>query len=44
MWVHFKSDNNTSTTYKGFKASFKAGTGMYEHRYGIKNFFDTLLG
>ena len=25
MWVHFKSDNNISTTYKGFKASFKAG-------------------
>ena len=25
MWVHFKSDSNISTTYKGFKASFKAG-------------------
>lgn len=27
MWVHFKSDSNISTTYKGFKASFKAGQG-----------------
>ena len=25
MWVHFKSDSNISTTYKGFKASFRAG-------------------
>ena len=26
VWVHFKSDSNATTTYKGFKASFKAGT------------------
>ena len=25
VWVHFKSDSNTTTTYNGFKASFKAG-------------------
>ena len=25
VWVHFKSDSNTTTTYRGFKASFKAG-------------------
>ena len=25
VWVHFKSDNNATTVYKGFKASFKAG-------------------
>ena len=29
VWVHFKSDGNTTTTYRGFKASFKAG--KYEH-------------
>ena len=29
VWVHFRSDFNTTTTYRGFKASFKAG--MYEH-------------
>ena len=29
VWVHFKSDSNTTTTYRGFKASFKAG--KYEH-------------
>ena len=29
VWVHFKSDFNATTTYRGFKASFKAG--MYEH-------------
>ncbi|XP_073254517.1 tolloid-like protein 2 [Porites lutea] len=27
VWVHFKSDSNTTTTYRGFKASFKAGQG-----------------
>jgi len=26
VWVQFKSDRNTTTTYKGFKASFTAGT------------------
>jgi len=26
VWVQFKSDSNTTTTYKGFKASFTAGT------------------
>ena len=25
VWVQFKSDSNTTTTYKGFKASFTAG-------------------
>ena len=25
VWVHFKSNSNTTTTYKGFKASFTAG-------------------
>ena len=25
VWVHFRSDFNTTTTYRGFKASFKAG-------------------
>ena len=25
VWVHFKSDSNSTTIYKGFKASFKAG-------------------
>ncbi|KAL9973404.1 hypothetical protein ACROYT_G019860 [Oculina patagonica] len=25
VWVHFKSDYNATTVYKGFKASFKAG-------------------
>ena len=29
VWVHFRSDFNTTTTYRGFKASFKAG--MHEH-------------
>ena len=29
VWVHFRSDRNATTTYRGFKASFKAG--MYEH-------------
>lgn len=27
VWVHFKSDRNATTTYRGFKASFKAGQG-----------------
>ncbi|KAM7436206.1 Dorsal-ventral patterning tolloid-like protein 1 [Porites harrisoni] len=27
VWVHFKSDSNATTTYRGFKASFKAGQG-----------------
>jgi len=27
VWVHFKSNSNTTTTYKGFKASFTAGQG-----------------
>ncbi|KAM7450691.1 hypothetical protein ABFA07_001684 [Porites harrisoni] len=27
VWVHFKSDFNATTTYRGFKASFKAGQG-----------------
>ena len=25
VWVQFKSDGNSTTVYKGFKASFKAG-------------------
>ena len=25
VWVQFKSDSNSTTVYKGFKASFKAG-------------------
>ena len=25
VWVHFKSNSNSTTVYKGFKASFKAG-------------------
>ena len=25
VWVNFKSDDNTTTVYKGFKASFTAG-------------------
>ena len=25
VWVHFRSDGNATTTYRGFKASFKAG-------------------
>ena len=29
VWVHFRSDFDTTTTYRGFKASFKAS--MYEH-------------
>ena len=29
VWVRFKSDGNATTTYRGFKASFKAG--MYKH-------------
>ena len=29
IWVHFKSDDNATTTYRGFKASFKAG--MYKY-------------
>ncbi|CAH3045879.1 unnamed protein product, partial [Porites evermanni] len=29
VWVHFRSDGNATTTYRGFKASFKAG--MYEY-------------
>ena len=31
VWVHFRSDSNTTTVYKGFKASFKAGA-YYERR------------
>lgn len=27
VWVHFDSDYNSTTVYKGFKASFKAGQG-----------------
>jgi len=27
VWVHFESDYNSTTVYKGFKASFKAGQG-----------------
>lgn len=27
VWVQFKSDSNSTTVYKGFKASFKAGQG-----------------
>jgi len=27
VWVHFDSDSNSTTVYKGFKASFKAGQG-----------------
>ena len=26
VWVQFKSNSNSTTVYKGFKASFKAGT------------------
>ena len=26
VWVQFKSNVNSTTVYKGFKASFKAGT------------------
>lgn len=26
VWVHFRADSNSTTTYKGFKASFTAGT------------------
>ena len=29
VWVNFKSDDNTTTVYKGFKASFTAGTCQY---------------
>ena len=25
VWVHFKSNSNSTTVYKGFKAFFKAG-------------------
>ena len=25
VWSHFKTNNNSTTVYKGFKASFKAG-------------------
>ena len=28
VWVHFKSDSNATTTYKGFKASFTSGIEM----------------
>ena len=28
VWVQFRSDDNATTVYKGFKASFKAG--LYE--------------
>ena len=33
VWVHFKSDSNTTTTYRGFKASFKAGVYMNISNY-----------
>ena len=38
VWVNFKSDGNSTTVYKGFKASFKAGlyyisTGFYHYHY-----------
>ena len=38
VWVNFKSDSNSTTVYKGFKASFKAGlyyisTGFYHYHY-----------
>jgi len=44
VWVHFQSNSNTTTTYKGFKASFTAGQG----RLSISNpltflFISTLL-
>jgi len=39
VWVQFKSDSNTTTTYKGFKASFTAGQG----RLSISNPFWLLL-
>ena len=34
VWVHFRSDGNATTTYRGFKASFKAGT--YEYSFVIR--------
>ena len=33
VWVHFKSNSNTTTTYRGFKASFKAGVYMNISNY-----------
>ena len=33
IWVHFKSDRNATTTYRGFKASFKAGVYMNISNY-----------
>ena len=33
VWVQFKSDSNTTTTYKGFKASFTAG--MFRRHHSI---------
>ena len=33
VWVQFKSDSNTTTTYKGFKASFTAG--MFHRHHSI---------
>ena len=33
VWVHFKSDRNATTTYRGFKASFKAGVYMNISNY-----------
>ena len=35
LWLHFKSDNIISITYKGFKASCKAG--VYENRIVVQH-------
>ena len=46
VWVQFKSDRNSTTVYKGFKASFKAGLWRIEGRGSddtpwVSNYTDT---
>ena len=43
VWVHFKSDGNATTTYRGFKASFKAGMYKYYVLGRIKCFSSVYL-
>ena len=43
VWVHFKSDRNATTTYRGFKASFKAGVYMNISNYKALVMYSVVL-
>ncbi|PFX16527.1 tolloid-like protein 1 [Stylophora pistillata] len=43
VWVQFRSDGNSSTVYKGFRASFKAGQGKFSASYPLTLLFLSAL-